>query len=304
MKKKSDYEILGVKPDATEDELKKAYRQLAIKYHPDKNPGNKEAEAKFKEIAEAYENLTKKKNNSTLGDQVEFWQTLEQIDININLEVNFNQVFDGDVITQKYSKKGICDDCTGTGVNLKDSIKCAQCNGVGHKNNMRCGACFGAGKQFKSYCNTCNGEKTTLQEKTIEIYLGSIRNQYSTYQYQGGGNNINGSMFSGSLVVNVLVRDWPDNVIIQNNSEDIIELIQIHYEDAITGIKMDYKHPNGKVYKISIPEKSNTNQNIRLKDMGLPNRFMKTNVNRGNLILRLVVYIDYDKIKQNEELSV
>ena len=51
------YEILEVERTATEGEIKKAYRKLAIKYHPDKNPGDKEAESKFKEIAQAYEVL-------------------------------------------------------------------------------------------------------------------------------------------------------------------------------------------------------------------------------------------------------
>lgn len=57
MAKRDYYEVLGVKKDATEDEIKKAYRKIAIKYHPDKNPGNKEAEDKFKEAAEAYDVL-------------------------------------------------------------------------------------------------------------------------------------------------------------------------------------------------------------------------------------------------------
>ena len=58
MEKRDYYEVLGVAKNATESEIKSAYRKKAVQYHPDKNPGNKEAEEKFKEAAEAYDVLS------------------------------------------------------------------------------------------------------------------------------------------------------------------------------------------------------------------------------------------------------
>src|SRR3954471_24123860 len=72
MSKRDYYEVLGVTRNSTELEIKKAYSQMALKYHPDKNPGNKEAEEKFKEAAEAYDVLStadKKQRYDQFGHQ-------------------------------------------------------------------------------------------------------------------------------------------------------------------------------------------------------------------------------------------
>lgn len=77
MAKRDYYEVLGLQKSATDDEIKKAYRKLAIKYHPDRNPGNKEAEEKFREATEAYEVLSDEKKRP-LYDQYGFAGVDEQ----------------------------------------------------------------------------------------------------------------------------------------------------------------------------------------------------------------------------------
>ncbi|GEM_PF-571089 len=74
MEFKNYYEILGVSKDSTAEEIKKAYRKLALKYHPDKNPNNPAAEEKFKEIAEAYDVLS----NSDSRKKFDEWQNIRQ----------------------------------------------------------------------------------------------------------------------------------------------------------------------------------------------------------------------------------
>lgn len=89
------YQLLGVQKNASEDEIKKAYRKLAMQYHPDRNPGNKQAEEKFKEISEAYAVLsdaTKRKQYDTMGD-TRFSQSTAGHQQDFYRNVDFDSIF-------------------------------------------------------------------------------------------------------------------------------------------------------------------------------------------------------------------
>lgn len=80
MAKRDYYEVLGVDKSASEDEIKKAYRKIAIKYHPDRNPGNKEAEEKFKEAAEATKFSTMPRSASSMTSLVSTGHKVDSAD--------------------------------------------------------------------------------------------------------------------------------------------------------------------------------------------------------------------------------
>lgn len=289
---KKYYDILGIKENATDAEIKTAYRKLAIKYHPDKNT-EKGAEEKFKEIQNAYDVLTGKSQNDISTFENPFSQQVT-LDIQINIEITFNDIYDGVTLTKKYNRTAQCAPCQGSGINLNDTEKCDVCKGFGHKNKLICNKCHGQGVIYKSVCKICKGKKITTHEQSIELYLGAIRQKKNTYTYQGFGNDY-GLFMSGSLFILINVTDWPEHIKFSENNNDLVEILDIHYEDAIKGTSINYKHPNGKIFKVEIPAKSNTNNSIRLKELGLLSR---NNISgkRGNLILKLSVFIDYDKI--------
>lgn len=189
-KKRDYYEVLGVTKSATSDEIKKAYRKLALKYHPDRNPGDKEAEEKFKEAAEAYDVLSDEKKKA-LYDQ--YGHAMGPggmggfgggfgggysggFDINDILNSVFGAGFDfggfgsakggrrqprqrrgGDVrIRVKLSLEDIAKGVTKT-LRVPTFVECEHCKGTGAKD----GVAFAT-------CNRCHGSgHVTMQEQTI-----------------------------------------------------------------------------------------------------------------------------------------
>lgn len=180
MAKRDFYDILGVEKTATEQEIKAAYRKLALKYHPDRNPGNKEAEEKFKEAAAAYEILSNKDKRARYD---QFGHNAEQAfggagggynphDMNMDdIFRNFGDIFEGfgDIFgfSQKRRSSGPeprhgHDRQYATTITLKEAYEgtkkdveysrlahCTTCKGTGLKENTKvetCKKCHGAGQ--------------------------------------------------------------------------------------------------------------------------------------------------------------
>ena len=196
-KERDYYDILGVKKDSTGDEIKKAYRRLALKYHPDKNQGDKNAEQKFKEAANAYEVLRdpeKRKMYDSRGQAGLEDMGFHGFESNDDIFSNFGDIF-GDLFGKRYhrervgpqkgldlkytmaisfldaalgcekqihfDKQGTCEKCRGTGAVNGDIKVCSQCNGTGHISKQQ--KSHGGFFTLSTLCPSCDGSGKQIQ---------------------------------------------------------------------------------------------------------------------------------------------
>lgn len=188
MSQRCYYEVLEVTRDATDEEIKKAYRRMAMKYHPDRNPDNAEAEQMFKEAAEAYDVLRDPERRARydrfghagvngasaggfgstedvfahfsdiFGDLFGFAsgganRPMSGSDLRYNLTISFAQAAKGDEITLKLPKRVICKECNGSGAAPGTKPEtCRHCGGAGQVRRSQ--GFF----QIATPCPVCRGE--------------------------------------------------------------------------------------------------------------------------------------------------
>lgn len=290
--KKDYYSELGVSQNASEEEIKKAYRKLAIKYHPDKNPDDKIAEEKFKKIAEAYEVLSdakKRLNYDTYGHpdgpqhQTHVSQHHTQVfykgeNTGVVVKVTLEDVLTGIRNCKlKYVKNSRCNSCHGNGSKNGRSLSvCSLCQGSGMVYRSfgpldipsPCPHCGGKGRRIIELCLDCSGSGFKPSSVTLDVNIPAGVFNEGKIRVGGYGHDCaveNG--IPGDLIV--IIQEVPHSEFIREG-DNIVYKLNLSFPDLILGTKV--KVPtleNPVVFDIS-PHTQN-GQVLRVKGKGLPN---------------------------------
>lgn len=286
MKYRDYYEILGVSKGASSDEIKKAYKKLAKKYHPDLNPGDKSAEEKFKEINEAYEVLgdeKKRKKYDTFGKNYNFQN---------GADFDPSQFGFGNGGYQYYS--------TGNASDFSDFFNMFF---GGSRNNKGFG--FDIGNMFTGKRNKgVKGQdiETEIEIDLLEAYQGvnktvkiNISGEVKTISVkipsgilpgkkikikgQGGKGSKNGR--NGDLLLKVKIREEKD---LKLDGINLIKDLYLSPWEAALGCDVVVKGLKDKV-KIKIPEGIQTDEKIKLKGLG----YKDMEGNKGDMFVQIKI---------------
>ena len=174
------YETLEVNNDASETEIKKAFRKMSAKYHPDKNQGDDDAHKKYVEINKAYGVLSDPEKRQVYdlrgvqgleeysqGGNMDMWGNRRGQprgpNAHADVSVDLAELYNGAVKDMSIQKNVICNKCRGTGAKDGKTVKCKACNGQGVRlQKVQMGA--GMTMQMQTTCNSCGGRGITHAE--------------------------------------------------------------------------------------------------------------------------------------------
>ncbi len=265
---KEYYDILGLKQDSNKDEVKKAYRKLSKKYHPDVNPNNKEAEEKFKKIAEAYEVLTgkqKPKNQNPFSGGFSQQTRYKARPIKLIIELTIEEAFYGKEKVINYFINDHCGKCDGDGG--FEPITCNQCGGSGHIQQgpfaFMCNNCSGNGKIYKKICYTCQGKGLIKNQKHLKIKIPRGIGHGEVIPVAGVGDKIKDGV-TGDIYFNIRIKK---HEVYQLEGLNLKRKLDVPFLDILLGAEKEFNTIDSKV-KIKIPKLSEMNKTFRLKGKG------------------------------------
>jgi molecular chaperone DnaJ len=295
------YKVLGLNSDASNEEIKKAYRKMSKKYHPDLNPNDKEAEEKFKKVVEAYEILTgKQKPKQTVSQQSSVFRGQYRRGgkgktILYNLKITLEESYRGVQKNITIPKNVTCNTCDGYGG--LGPVTCNQCGGHGAIRRgdilFMCNNCGGQGILFTSRCNTCHGQGSRSENKTFSITLPRAISDGSQILKQGFGHEVKDGI-NGDILINVSVMAHPNFTM---DGLDLRTEVSVPILDIFLGTEVSLNTFDGEL-KFEVPKLSDTNKSFRLKGKGMVTK----NDIKGDMYVKLKPKFPIEITPQEEAL--
>jgi molecular chaperone DnaJ len=308
---KDPYEVLGVPKNASKEEIQKAFRRLAAKWHPDMHPPETQAEAteKFKEINAAYEALEKPQpQHHPFTGHKPFTNPMDDIfahffgqrtrqprngeHIMVECTVDLLEVLQGATKRIKFSRANRCSSCEGRGGTVSE---CPHCQGTGariiHGAAMTvkaaCQGCGGTGKLLADKCPDCLDGLTSSQTVEFDFEIPQGVEDGMRFAFRGQGQpSVDHDGMPGHLYVIVRISDHP--VFDREGNGNIVCRVPVSFTQLVLGDEMEVPTLERKV-RFKIPPGTQPNSRFRLKELGLPqfnNRTMSTAV-RGDQYVEL-----------------
>lgn len=318
---KNYYEILGVTKDASESDIKKSYRKLAMEYHPDRNPDDKSAEEKFKDVAEAYDvlgNPEKKARydrggNSDLDDMINqhFAGFRQQQSIRVGpsakltVNITVEDVFNGVHKKIKYDRAVKCDSCNGVG---GEATKCSNCHGTGIETRIAqtpfgivqqsgtCSRCHGDGEIITKPCQKCNGSGTTKLGETTEFDIPIGMESGEQLLIKGIGHHGRNTKIPGDLYISINVIPHEK---FKPQGLHLLYTLKSNYVDLVLGTSALIPTIENGTIKIEIPEGTKVDKMFRIQGKGLKD---KSGSSRGDMFVNIGLDIPTDLTDESKDL--
>ena len=335
MTKRDYYEVLGVPRNADDKAIKAAYRKLAVQYHPDKNPGDAEAERLFKEAAESYSVLSdpeKRRTYDQFGHEglrgsgfqgfSSFGSIFEDIfgfsgggrrsrsgpqrgsDLRYDLEISFEEAVFGTETVIDVEKPEACLHCKGTGAKPGTAPEiCSACHGTGQLRRSQgffsiattCHVCGGAGRVIREHCRECNGSGAVLESSKITVKIPAGVESGNRLRVGGRGGSGEKGGPTGDLYVFLFVRP---HAFFERHGQDIVCRAPIQFAQAVLGAKIEVPTLEGPA-PLTVPKGTQPGDLLRLRGMGVP-RMRRDG--RGDQIVQVVIDVPTKVSKREEEL--